>query len=282
MFSPSDSFLIIIIVAAIVLTGIGVLATVIFIKTYLSRAEKISQSNSERSEFLANVGHELREPLHAIIGYSEDLMQKTSDESMRAELEKIYHSGKHVLALASDVLEIARIDAGRTRPRVETVNIADILKRVEYSASALLSQNNNTLEVEIGPKARVVSSDPVRIRQLLWNLISNAAKYTHNGIISVSVSREKDPRGSMLVIKVKDNGIGISREDQKRIFTSFVRADTDEVRKQEGTGLGLSIAKRICQMLGGELSVESELGKGSEFTAKVLIMTSAGLSATKA
>jgi CheY-like chemotaxis protein len=215
------------------------------------------------------MSHELRTPLNAIIGYSEMLEEEAEDlelESFVVDLQKIRAAGKHLLALINDVLDLSKIEAGKADLFIEPFPIESMIREVMATISPLIEKKANRLELRLADGLGDLTADLTRTRQVLFNLLSNAAKFTEKGTITLEVFPESLPAGEMVVFKVRDTGIGMTGEQLSRIFEPFVQADASTTRQFGGTGLGLAISRTFCRMMGGEMSVESEPGKGSTFT----------------
>jgi len=230
--------------------------------------EAAEDANHAKSAFLANMSHELRTPLNAIIGYSEILQEEASSrppQELVADLKKIHGAGRHLLALINDVLDLSKIESGKLELVIEEFETARLLEDVEATIRPLVAKNNNRLLVRGGAEVGRMRADVTRVRQVLFNLLSNAAKFTESGTIHLEASRE----GDRVFFRVGDTGIGMTPEQQARVFDDFVQADASTSRRYGGTGLGLSISRRFCRMLGGDLVVESEPGRGSIFTVSL-------------
>ncbi|MHC4548879.1 MAG: response regulator [Planctomycetota bacterium] len=222
-----------------------------------------------KSRFLANMSHELRTPLNAIIGYSEMLeedAQEAGQEQAVADLKKIQAAGRHLLDLINDVLDLSKIEAGRMELCRETFDLADTLRDVASTVRPLVEQRGNELVLDGTDGAGTMHTDLTRVRQILFNLLSNAAKFTERGRISLSVDRET---GDQVVFEVSDTGIGMTKEHLSRAFDPFMQADSSTTRKYGGTGLGLAICQNFCRLLRGEISVTSEEGRGTTFTVRL-------------
>ena len=236
-------------------------------------------ANQAKSIFLANMSHELRTPLNAIIGYSE-LSQEEAEELQRPKLAgylgKIQVAGGHLLNLISDILDLSKIEAGRIELFIEGFKIATVVYDIFSTAQNLAKKNNNTLTVECHEDIGVMQSDLTRVRQVLYNLLSNACKFTENGTVALVVTRQTTPEDGRdwIYFKVSDTGIGISPDQLTKLFQQFTQADPSTTRKYGGTGLGLAISQRFCHLLGGNISVQSEPGKGSVFTIALPAITS--------
>lgn len=233
-----------------------------------ARAEA-EEANKSKSIFLANMSHELRTPMNAIIGYSEILMEEATElqpEEFISDLKKIHSSGQHLLGLINDILDLSKIEAGKMALYLETFDIATIVKEAEATVEPIVQRKNNSLIVNCPKDIGTMHADITKVRQNLLNLLSNASKFTENGVIHLSVYRHLDHGKDWIIFRVSDTGIGMSKEQTSKLFQAFTQADASTTRKYGGTGLGLVITKRFCKMMGGDISVESGLGKGSTFT----------------
>lgn len=239
----------------------------------LRKAKELAeQANRAKSAFLANMSHELRTPMNAIIGYSEMLQEEAEDlgqQDLVPDLEKINAAGKHLLALINDILDLSKIEAGRMDLYLERFELGDTLSDVVSTVTPLVEKNNNSLSVDIAEDLGSVRADVTKIRQALFNLLSNAAKFTHDGTISVKAHRERHPDGDWIELAIKDTGIGIAADKIHMLFEEFTQADNSTTRDYGGTGLGLAITRRFCQMMGGDISVVSEPGVGSTFSIRL-------------
>jgi PAS domain S-box-containing protein len=236
----------------------------------LEQAKTAAETASRaKSTFLANMSHELRTPLNAIIGYSEMLQEDAADGGygdLVPDLRKIQSAGKHLLELINNILDLSKIEAGRMELYLEAFNIGDILDDVAATIQPLIEKNNNTLKTSYPATIGRMTADVVKVRQSLFNLLSNAAKFTKGGQVTLDVSPRRYDNRDCIMFRVSDTGIGMSEEQMRGLFQEFTQADSSTTRRFGGTGLGLAISKRFCQMMGGDILVESELGKGSTFT----------------
>ncbi len=224
-------------------------------------------ANQTKSAFLANMSHELRTPMNAIIGYSEMLLEESEDTGekwMQADLDRILTSARHLLHLINDILDLSKIEAGRMTVYLEAVDVVQAVRDVSGTVTPLVAKNNNRLELDCPADIGVMRTDLTKLRQTLFNLLSNAAKFTEHGVITLRVRRRDD---GLISFAVLDTGIGMASHQMDKLFEDFVQADTSTTRKYGGTGLGLAISRKFCRMLGGDITVESTPGEGSKFTA---------------
>ncbi|MEG4810800.1 response regulator [Microcoleus sp. F8-D3] len=250
-----------------------------------SALEAAESANRAKSTFLANMSHELRTPLNAIIGYSEMLQEEAEElgeEAFVPDLEKICSAGKHLLSMIDDILDISKIEAGRMDLYLETFDIHTLIESAVATARPLVEKNGNTLEVYCPDNLDTMHADMTKVRQVLLNLLSNAAKFTQNGRIAIGVERIKNEplrmknqaessqilisNSEFLSFRVADTGIGMTKEQLQRVFQPFTQADASTTRKYGGTGLGLAISQRFCHMMGGSIEASSTSGEGSTFT----------------
>ena len=226
------------------------------------------QANQTKSEFLANMSHELRTPLNAIIGYAQILQEDAEDagqDEMTPDLKKIENAGKHLLGLINDILDLSKIEAGRMEIYLEPVSVPALADDVRTLTAPLASANGNRVEVTIDPAIGSIQTDVTKLKQSLLNLVSNACKFTKEGRVGLDVRLQDGAAGREIVFEVSDSGIGMTPEQQAKLFQAFSQADASTTRKFGGTGLGLAITKRLCNLLGGDVAVTSEEGQGSRF-----------------
>jgi len=234
-----------------------------------TRAE---DADHAKSAFLANMSHELRTPMNAIIGYSEMLVEEAEDlaqDDFVPDLQKINQAGRHLLALINDILDLSKIEAGKMELYLESIQLGTLLEDVVTTSDAIIRQNENTLATDIANDLGEVHVDVTKVRQVLFNLISNAAKFTKNGTVTIRATRETDEADDWIVISVSDTGIGVAADKIDSLFQEFTQADVSTTREFGGTGLGLAITKRFCEMMGGTISIESVLGEGSTFSVRM-------------
>ncbi len=245
----------------------------------LERA-KLSAEEASRTKslFLANMSHELRTPLNAILGYSEMLEEEAQEmelETFVPDLARINSAGKHLLALINDILDLSKIEAGKMDLFIEEFELGALIREVTTLAEPLMEKNGNALNIEVAPDIGLMSADQTKVRQCLFNLLSNAAKFTERGAVTLRAHREsivalneEVPR-EWIVVEVQDSGIGMSAEQVLKLFQAFTQADASTTRKFGGTGLGLALTRRFCQMMGGDITVHSEESEGSTFTINI-------------
>ena len=246
-------------------------AQAIALREAMKRAELASQ---QKSIFLAKMSHELRTPLNAVIGYSEmlrDDLEDGPDNHQRAgDLERINAAGRHLLALVTNVLDLSSIESNRLEVAIESVQVSQLIRDVMATAAPLVAKKDNQLILQMPADPGAIDTDPLKLRQCILNLLSNAAKFTSRGKITLTVMKRHSSASlaesqDRLIVEVRDTGIGMSEDGMKNIFKDFGQAEKDTAQHFGGTGLGLALTRRFCAMMGGQVTVESRLGEGSSF-----------------
>ena len=242
-------------------------------KTEAEEARAVAEEASRaKSTFLAKMSHELRTPLNAIIGYSEMLLEDVEVSGQKKfipDLQKIGASGQHLLSLINEILDLSKIEAGKMDLYLESLDVKRMIEEVLSTIKLLAEQNENDLKVQWGDNLGTMYADLTKVRQSLFNLLSNACKFTERGTVSLDVSRDTLDGVDWLTFSISDTGIGMTEEQIGRLFQEFSQAEVSTTRKYGGTGLGLLLSKQFCQMMGGDIAVESELGIGSTFTIRL-------------
>ena len=238
------------------------------ISELLAARRDAEEANETKSRFLASTSHELRTPLNAIIGYSEMLQEQAEEDGHAgylADLGKIHSAGRHLLSVINDILDLSKIEAGKMELFAETFELRPVIDDVATTMRPLVEKRDNRLEVRADPELGTMHADVTRLRQVLLNLLSNASKFTEHGVITLAAEREDGE----IVLRVRDTGIGMTAEQLGRLFEAFSQAEASTASKYGGTGLGLAISRRICRMMGGDVTVASTPGEGSTFTVRL-------------
>jgi signal transduction histidine kinase/CheY-like chemotaxis protein len=239
------------------------------------KSRQLELADRHKSEFLANMSHELRTPLNAIIGYSEMLQEDAADlgaEQFSEDLGRINAAGKHLLELINAVLDLSKIEAGKMELYLETFEVAGLVRDIAAVIQPLAGKNANRLEVRCAPETGTMRADLTKVRQALFNLLSNACKFTDRGTVALTVARETIDGRDFMMFRVSDTGIGMTPEQLSRLFEAFSQADAATTRRYGGTGLGLALSRRLCRMMGGDVTVESAAGRGSTFTIRLPVV----------
>jgi signal transduction histidine kinase len=236
------------------------------------KSHELETASRHKSEFLANMSHELRTPLNAIIGLTEllcDNPARFGTEKALEPLRRVLHAGRHLLNLINDILDLSKIEAGKMDLTLESVGIGAIVEEVLGTARPLAEQNNNALELDCPDGIGSVHADTMRLRQILLNLLSNACKFTKGGVVRLRIARAEESGQHWIDFAVSDTGIGMTEEQLGRLFQEFSQADASTTRQFGGSGLGLVISRRLCRLMGGDITVTSAPGEGSTFTVRL-------------
>ncbi len=236
------------------------------------KSRQLQEADRHKSEFLANMSHELRTPLNAIIGYSEMLQEDAADVGagqLTDDLKRIHAAGKHLLELINAVLDLSKIEAGKMELYLESFDVPGLVRDIAAVIQPLAAKNGNRLDVHCSDEIGTMRADMTKVRQTLFNLLSNACKFTDHGTVTLTAAREATDGHDAMVFSVNDTGIGMTPEQLAKLFEAFSQADAATTRKYGGTGLGLALSRRLCQMMGGDVIVESEVGRGSTFTIRL-------------
>ena len=235
------------------------------------KSRQLAMASENKSQFVSSMSHELRTPLNAIIGLTEMMVRNAArfgTEKAQEPLQRVNRAGTHLLGLINQVLDLSKIEAGKLELNPQTVELAPLIDEVIGTARQLAEQNNNRLALEAPADLGVVTVDPMRLRQILLNLLSNACKFTKQGEVALRARRMADG-GDWIELAVADTGIGMTPAQQAKLFEEFSQADATTAQRFGGTGLGLAIARKLARMMGGDVTVTSELGKGSLFTVRL-------------
>ena len=231
---------------------------------------QLAEASQHKSQFLANMSHELRTPLNAIIGVSEMLREDAEAAKQDTEpLDRVLGAGRHLLALINDILDLSKIEAGRMELALSSFALAPLINDVVKTIEPLAAKNSNRVSVNCDAAIGTVHADQMRLRQALLNLMSNANKFTDRGTITIDARQRHENGCGWITLAVKDTGIGMTADQMGKLFQEFSQASSATASKYGGTGLGLVISRRFCQMMGGDITVKSEPGRGSTFTIRL-------------
>jgi adenylate cyclase len=232
---------------------------------------QLAEASEHKSQFVSSVSHELRTPLNAIIGLTEMMVKNAArfgTEKAQEPLERVNRAGTHLLGLINQVLDLSKIEAGKLELNPQTVQLAPLINDVISTAGQLAEQNKNRLVVDAQENLGALTVDAMRLRQILLNLLSNACKFTKAGEVKLT-ARKVSNDSSFVEFAVSDTGIGMPAEQQAKLFEEFTQADASTAQKFGGTGLGLALSRKLARMMGGDVTVRSEPGKGSVFTVRL-------------
>jgi len=231
--------------------------------------ELADAANRTKSQFLANVSHELRTPLTAILGYTEIVLEDMGDADPASEtivrLQNIHKAGEHLLSIIGSLLDISKIESGRVELYIEPFDLPTLLEEVAATIKPLAASRNNKLDVVLHGELGEMATDITKLRQNLFNILSNAAKFTTEGSIRMEVQRKGNPPAGNIEFRISDTGIGMTEEQMARVFDPFTQADASTTRIYGGTGLGLTVTQNYCHLMGGDITVESRPGVGTTF-----------------
>jgi signal transduction histidine kinase len=234
------------------------------------KSSQLAEASQHKSRFLANMSHELRTPLNAIIGVSEMLREDAEALKQDTEpLDRVLGAGRHLLALINDILDLSKIEAGRMELTLSSFPLAPLIADVVKTIEPLAAKNSNKVTAHCDTGIEIMQADQMRLRQALLNLMSNANKFTERGAININARQRQESGRDWITISVADTGIGMTPEQMDKLFQEFSQATSSTASKYGGTGLGLVISRRFCQMMGGDITVESEPGRGSTFTVQL-------------
>jgi signal transduction histidine kinase len=235
-----------------------------------NKSRQLAEASQHKSQFLANMSHELRTPLNAIIGVSETLREDAQALKQDTEpLDRVLGAGRHLLALINDILDLSKIEAGRMELHLESFALAPLIDGVAKTIEPLAAKNGNQVALHCDAAIGTMHADQMRLQQALLNLMSNANKFTEKGTIIIAAHQGQENGRDWITLAVSDSGIGMTPEQMGKLFQEFSQASSSTASKYGGTGLGLAISKRFCQMMGGDITVESEPGRGSTFTIRL-------------
>jgi signal transduction histidine kinase len=234
------------------------------------KSRQLAEASQHKSQFLANMSHELRTPLNAIIGVTEMLREDAEAAKQDLEpLDRVLGAGRHLLALINDILDLSKIEAGRMELSLGSFALPPLINEVVKTIEPLAAKNGNQIAVYCDPAIGMMHADQMRLRQALLNLMSNANKFTEKGTVTIAAHQVQENGRDWITLSVADTGIGMTAEQMGKLFQEFSQASSKTASKYGGTGLGLVISRRFCQMMGGDITVESEPGRGSTFTIRL-------------
>jgi signal transduction histidine kinase len=236
------------------------------------KGRELAEASQHKSQFLANMSHELRTPLNAIIGLTDMMVSNAArfgTEKALEPLRRVLSAGRHLLALINDILDLSKIEAGRMELNLASFSLAPVIDEVVKTIEPLAAKNGNQVAVHCDGEIGTMHADQMRLRQALLNLMSNANKFTERGTITIDAHHQQENGGDWIALAVTDTGIGMTPEQMDKLFQEFSQASSSTASKYGGTGLGLAISKRFCQMMGGDITVASEPGRGSTFTIRL-------------
>ena len=238
--------------------------------------EEAERAGAAKAEFLAKMSHELRTPLNAVIGYSQILLEDAEDEGdseSTADLTKIHNAGQHLLKLVNEVLDLSKIEAGKMELDLEEADLGELLGEIVHAARPAAKKHGNEILCTIAPNLGTAPCDASKFRNMTGQLLDNAVKFTHNGKVELVAERQLGRSSDDLVIHIVDTGIGIASDQIANLFEKFTVADDSSTSKYGGTGLGLALSQKLCKLMGGEIFVESKLGRGSRFTIRMPLLS---------
>ena len=236
------------------------------------KSRQLAEASQHKSQFLANMSHELRTPLNSIIGLSQMMTEhapRFGTEKAIEPLERVLNAGRHLLALINDILDLSKIEAGRMDLHLESFPLMPLIDDVARTIEPMATKNGNRIVIDCRPELGTLHADQTRVRQTLLNLASNANKFTEQGTVTIAAQAQRNDGRDWITIAVADTGIGMTGEQMGKLFQEFSQASSATASKYGGTGLGLAISRRFCQMMGGDITVESETGRGSTFTIRL-------------
>ena len=236
------------------------------------KSRQLAEASQHKSQFLANMSHELRTPLNAIIGLTDMMVGNAArfgTEKALEPLRRVLNAGRHLLALINDILDLSKIEAGRMELHLKSFALAPLIDGVIKTVEPLAAKNGNQVAAHCDAAIGTMHADQMRLRQALLNLMSNANKFTDRGTISIDARQGQENGRDLITLAVTDTGIGMTPEQMGKLFQEFAQASSSTASKYGGTGLGLVISRRFCQMMGGDITVESEPGRGSTFTIRL-------------